>query len=61
MNSIELVLLAACTVLLFSFARSSPLNDQTLMEASPEDLERERELYQNLRQPLADTGLPCFF
>ncbi|KAL6735287.1 hypothetical protein Aduo_005743 [Ancylostoma duodenale] len=55
MNSVELVLLAACTVVLFSLARSSPVSDQRLVEASPEDIERERELYQNLRQALAES------
>ncbi|CAJ0606496.1 unnamed protein product [Cylicocyclus nassatus] len=53
MNVVELVLLAACTALLFSFAHSSPVNEQRLYELSPEEFEQAK-LYENLRQALAE-------
>ncbi|VDM72776.1 unnamed protein product [Strongylus vulgaris] len=57
MNSVELVLIAACTALLFSFARCSSVSDQQrLVEASPEEFEREREIFPNFRRALMEAG-----
>ncbi|ETN83356.1 hypothetical protein NECAME_07417 [Necator americanus] len=58
MSSVELVLLVACTTVLFPLAHSSPTSDQRLYEGGPDDTERERELYQSLRQALAESYEP---
>ncbi|VDL75832.1 unnamed protein product [Nippostrongylus brasiliensis] len=55
MNGVELVLLATCAAVLLSVSSASPVNEQRLVELNPEELERERELYENLRQELAQS------
>nr|AAT76297.1 FMRFamide-related peptide FLP-16 precursor [Teladorsagia circumcincta] len=55
MNGVELALLATCAIVLLSCSNASPVNDQRLVEVSPEEIERERELLALLRQEMPES------
>ncbi|XGW12937.1 hypothetical protein V3C99_013521, partial [Haemonchus contortus] len=55
MNGVELAFLATCAIVLLAFTNASPVNDQRLVEVSPEDIERERELLELLRQEMPES------